>query len=216
MNAPVKFSFLKHPKGRILTGSLIMLFLAFVGLDQVSKTEVQEKLLLEEFDKSNIRTFQGTRYRIGSIGQRFPAEDEIPFYFGLKFQYSRNPGAAFSMLASVDDSIRVPFFYGVTLVAVIMIAVLLRGLPFDQHMTRLGLVLICSGAIGNFLDRLHYGYVVDFIDVDWNLFGWYHDFAIFNVADVAINIGIILYLLDFIRLWRLSRQAEKSVAADQA
>ena len=40
--------------------------------------------------------------------------------------------------------------------------------------------------------------MIDFIDVDWNLFGWVHDFAVFNVADVAINLGIVCYVLEVI------------------
>ena len=67
-------------------------------------------------------------------------------------------------------------------------------------MTRFGLIMILSGAIGNFIDRLRWGYVVDFIDVEWRVLGWQHDFAIFNVADVAINIGVICYILDIMRI----------------
>lgn len=193
----------------MMIGFLVLIFLGSVGLDQASKTEVQEKLLISEFDKSDIRTFRGARHSIGSVGNKNPAPDETPFYVGLKFQYSRNPGAAFSMLAELDDSIRVPFFYAVTLIAVVMIAYLLKGLPYDQHFTRVGLIFIAGGAIGNFLDRVFYGYVVDFIDFDWNLFGWRHDFAIFNVADISINIGIYLYIIDFFITWRKTRKAEK-------
>lgn len=203
------FPLLASPLGRKLSLALVLIFLGSVALDQVSKWEVQQKLLINEFDKENIRTFLGDRYVIGSIGNRLDKEG-IPFYIGLKFQYSRNPGAAFSMLANLPDKIRIPFFYGITVVAVIMIFVLLRGLPYQQHLTRIGLVFIASGAIGNFLDRLHYGYVVDFIDFDWNLFGWYHDFAIFNVADMAINVGIYLYIIEFFMIWRRERREKKA------
>ena len=102
------FSFKKLKHGKMMIGFLVLIFLGSVGLDQASKTEVQEKLLISEFDKSDIRTFRGARHSIGSVGNKNPAPDETPFYVGLKFQYSRNPGAAFSMLAELDDSIRVP------------------------------------------------------------------------------------------------------------
>lgn len=207
------FSFFGTRRGRLMCLSLLLVFLGSVGLDQASKTEVQEKLLIEEFDKENIRTYRGGRHYIGAIGTKVVSENEVPFYIGLKFQYSRNPGAAFSMLATLDDSIRIPFFYGVTVVAIVMISFLLRDLPYNQHLTRVGLVFIASGAIGNFLDRIFYGYVVDFIDFDWNLFGWRHDFAIFNVADIAINIGIILYFIDFFITWSHERKQKAQAAS---
>ena len=56
--------------------------------------------------------------------------------------------------------------------------------------------MILSGALGNFIDRVLLGYVIDFVDVDWVLYTWHHDFAVFNVADIAINIGIIAFLLE--------------------
>ena len=102
------------------------------------------------------------------------------------------------MFSDWDDSIRVPFFYGVTVLAVIMIGFYLYGNPLNFHLTRFGMVMILSGAIGNFLDRVLWGYVIDFIDTEWYIFGWHHDFAIFNVADVAINIGVISILLEII------------------
>lgn len=196
--------------GRKLSCYLFLVFLGSVLLDQVSKWEVQDKLLINEFDKDDIRTFQGDRYVIGSIGDR-SKDAGAPFYIGLKFQYSRNPGAAFSMFSSWPDNIRVPFFYAVTVIAIVMIGYLLSSLPYNQHCTRVGLIFIAAGAVGNFLDRLHYGYVVDFIDFDWNFFGWYHDFAIFNVADMSINIGIYLYIIDFF----ISRKREKKLLASQ-
>ena len=100
------------------------------------------------------------------------------------------------MLADLDDELRVPFFYGVTILAVIFVAYYLKTLPLNFHITRLGLVLILSGAIGNFLDRVTLGYVIDFLDVDWNIMGMKHDFAVFNIADVAINLGIICFIVE--------------------
>ncbi len=210
----VPFSLIATRKGRWMGLFLLMIFCGALGLDQISKTEVQQKLLIDDFSKQDIRLFRGGRHTIGSIGEKFPKDGTTPFYFGLKFQYSRNPGAAFSMLADLEDKFRVPFFYGVTAVAVAMILYLLRSLPFSQHLTRIGLAFIGAGAVGNFLDRLHYGYVVDFISVDWNLFGWSHDFAIFNVADMCINVGIYLYIADFIISWRRSKKAPKAPDGD--
>lgn len=189
--------FIKHPRGRLITAVLALAFLAVVGLDQVSKTHAQNTLLIYE-DPQNIDIFQGGRVSIGSLGSDTVKPNETPLYVGLKLSYSRNRGAAFSMLADLDDQYRIPFFYAVTLIAVILISFYLRSTPLHHYFTRFGLVMILGGAIGNFIDRLHYGYVVDFVDVDWNLFGWKHDFAIFNIADIAINVGVIFLILDMI------------------
>lgn len=197
---------------------ILSLFLVFAGallMDQISKTQVQKTLLLSESPVGDIRVYRGTFVQIGSLGEKITPEGAIPAYFGLRFQYSRNPGAAFSMLADMEDKYRIPFFYTVTFVAVGMILYLLSTLTYQQHFTRVGLAFIGAGAIGNFLDRIFYGYVVDFIDVDWNLFGWYHDFAIFNVADMCINIGIYLYIIDIIRSWLKDRKSKKMALSQE-
>lgn len=206
LNLPEKGYYWKNPQGRKILISLILVFLGAVALDQVSKHHAQTSLLIWE-DASDPDLFRGSKFPVGTIGNpdHLPGEDS--FYMGLDFQYSRNRGAAFSMLADLPDHIRVPFFFAVTAIAVIMIALYLRSTPRDHHLTRLGLVFILSGAIGNFIDRLRLGYVIDFIDVDWNILGWQHDFAIFNIADVAINIGVILLLLDM--LFKRSSALEK-------
>lgn len=190
------FSFLRSREGRFLTALLVFIFVIVVALDQISKRQAHTSLLIFE-DPNNSELYQGGRRYVGELGNPDPNAG-IPLHIGLQMQYSRNKGAAFSMLANVDDQYRVPFFYIVTLAAVIMIAFYLRSTPLHHWFTRLGLVMILAGAIGNFIDRVHLGYVIDFIDVKWNLFGWKHDFAIFNVADIAINVGVIMLILDMI------------------
>lgn len=210
---PQPFRLLQSRLGKVLAGFLVLVFVGAVALDQASKAHVQTTMLVSQ-DDHDPRVYRGSYYPVGAIGTKNPGPDEVPFYVGLRLQYSRNLGAAFSLLADLDDSIRVPFFYGVTIFAIIMIFYLMRSLTYDQHLTRLGLAFIASGAIGNFLDRLVYGYVVDFIDVDWNLFGWRHDFAIFNVADICINIGIYLYIIDFIVTSRRASKEAKTLQAE--
>ncbi|MGE0174836.1 MAG: signal peptidase II [Oligoflexales bacterium] len=186
--------FLINKEGRILSIFLALVFVGAVALDQVTKAHAQKSLLVYS-DPTNLDFFQGKSYPVGSVGKDSP---DTSFWVNLKWQYSRNRGAAFSMLSELRDSVRVPFFYGVTVLAVIVIAFYLRSTPFHHHFTRVGLIMILSGAVGNFLDRLQHGYVIDFVDVDWNILGWQHDFAIFNVADVCINVGLIFILLDML------------------
>ncbi|MDT8421517.1 MAG: signal peptidase II [Desulfuromonadales bacterium] len=111
--------------------------------------------------------------------------------------YIRNRGAAFGILS--DSPLRLPFFIVVTLVAIVGILWYLRQLPAGQKLSQLALGLILSGAIGNLIDRLRFGEVIDFIDVHW----YSHHWPAFNVADSAICIGVGLLLLDS---WRTERR----------
>ena len=112
------------------------------------------------------------------------------------FQYTRNPGAAFGLFASADESFRGPFFIIVSLLAVGIILGLLRGVPLRQQLLFWGLTLIAAGAVGNFVDRLMYGYVIDF--VVWKYTDEYR-WPTFNVADVLICVGVGLMILEMIR-----------------
>lgn len=204
------FSFFNHPRGRLLTILLTIVFVSLVALDQFSKREAQTTLLIYE-DPTNQDLFQGGRVSVGHIGNPQPSVGESEFYVALRMQYSRNRGAAFSMLSEMDDRYRVPFFYAVTVIAVIMIGFYLRTTPLNHYLTRLGLVMILAGAIGNFIDRVYLGYVIDFVDVEWNILGWRHDFAIFNVADIAINLGVLCLIIDMI----VHREKKDPVAAKE-
>lgn len=112
--------------------------------------------------------------------------------------YIRNRGAAFGILS--DNALRLPFFITVSLVAIIGIIWYLRQLRADQKLSHLALGLILSGAIGNLIDRVRFGEVVDFIDVHW----YTHHWPAFNVADSAICVGVALLLLE---TWREERHA---------
>ena len=111
-----------------------------------------------------------------------------------------NTGAAFSFLASASGWQRW-FFTGLGVVAAILIVWMLRSHP-GQKLFGLALSLILGGAIGNVIDRLMYGYVVDFLDFHWS--GWH--FPAFNLADSAITLGAGCLLLDeFLRVRRAKR-----------
>ena len=102
-----------------------------------------------------------------------------------------NPGAAFSFLSDASGWQRW-FFVGLTLVVSIILIVWLRRLPAGQARLALALSLILGGAAGNLIDRLVYGYVIDFIDLYYRSWHW----PAFNVADSAITIGACLLILD--------------------
>lgn len=182
--------------------ALLLVLVGSVGLDQATKHQAQRDLVIYKNDRPLAKSIPIAKLGDAATGP----------YVGLHFTYARNKGAAFSMFHNLDDSIRVPLFYVIYIVATFVIFKILIDLPAYQIFFRFGLIMILSGAIGNILDRIQYGYVVDFIDVDWRLFGWYHDFAIFNFADIAINIGAIAVIIDLNR----QRRLEKRLAAAEA
>ena len=188
-------------------GCLIVMILGSVGLDQLSKLHAEDKLM-KWSDESDSTLYQGTRYPIWSIGEP-SSSDSGEFYLSLSTNYVRNPGAAWGALAGLPDSIRVPFFYIVTIVAVVIIGLYMRATPVEHRLTRFALALILSGAIGNFIDRLRLGYVIDWIDVRWNVLGWRYAFPNFNVADSAITVGLAFMIFDMIVLESLRRKRAK-------
>ena len=110
-----------------------------------------------------------------------------------------NSGAAFSFLAGAGGWQRW-FFTGIAMVAVVLIVWMLRS-HAGQRLFAFALANILGGAIGNVLDRLIHGYVVDFLD--FHSRGWH--FPAFNVADSAISIGAVCLILDEILRVRRSR-----------
>ncbi len=107
----------------------------------------------------------------------------------------RNPGAAFGLFNDGPAEIRLPFFIGVSLVAVLIIASFYRRLaPGDRHAS-LTLGLILGGAIGNLVDRLVHGEVVDFLHFRlWSGYAW----PDFNLADTFIVVGVGLLMLELL------------------
>ncbi|MCX7273220.1 MAG: signal peptidase II [Burkholderiales bacterium] len=129
-----------------------------------------------------------------SLGERLAV---IPEFFDLTLLYNR--GAAFSFLASAGGWQRW-FFIGIGVAAAGFILYLLwqHG---SQRLFATGLALILGGAIGNIIDRIWHGQVVDFLLVYWKTFFW----PAFNVADSAITLGAVLLILDELRRVRRAR-----------
>jgi signal peptidase II len=112
----------------------------------------------------------------------------IPY---LAITKAYNTGAAFSFLADASGWQRW-FFIGLTVVVSVVLLVWMRRLKEHEGRVALALSLILGGAIGNLVDRVLYGHVIDFIDIYYGSWHW----PAFNVADSAITIGAGLLLLD--------------------
>jgi signal peptidase II len=122
-------------------------------------------------------------------------------FSGFNFTLAHNYGAAFSFLNDAGGWQRWLFIVLASAVSLVLLVWLIR-LPREEWLTGLSLGLIIGGAIGNLIDRIQQGYVVDFIDV---YYGDWH-FPAFNVADSAITVGVVLLLLDGIILSRSKRE----------
>ena len=134
--------------------------------------------------------------------------EEIPVLNGVfHWKYIQNKGAAFGMLAD-----RREVFLIISAVAIIAMAVYLILTRSDRVWWMIGIGMLVGGGIGNMIDRILLGYVVDFMYVALI------DFAVFNVADcfVCIGVGLLMYLsiLDIVREYK-KEKAQKEAKGDQ-
>jgi len=113
----------------------------------------------------------------------------------VRLTYVRNRGGAFGLLSDAELPYQSLIFAIVSFLALGAIAVYAWRLPERSRLPRLALALIMGGAVGNLLDRLRLGYVIDFVDVFWGPHHW----PAFNVADSAITVGVCLLILDLLR-----------------
>jgi signal peptidase II len=141
----------------------------------------------------------------------------------LMFVLAKNKGGAWGLLQGQSENVRRPFFLLVSVAAIAFIVTLYRRLQPKQHALKWGLPLVLGGALGNVFDRIRYGYVIDFIDyrADWikklnELIQKKYPAHIvtdhwptFNVADIAICVGVALMAIDMLT----SRRGKKRVLA---
>ncbi|MCG6870784.1 MAG: signal peptidase II [Gammaproteobacteria bacterium] len=112
---------------------------------------------------------------------------------------SHNPGAAFGMF-SEGSGWQNLFFVAVAVIISAVILWYLFRMPREERQVRVALVMILAGALGNLVDRLRFGAVVDFVDLHAAAWHWFT----FNVADIAISVGAALLVADAFG-WRLLR-----------
>lgn len=133
---------------------------------------------------------QATKLFIDRSMQLFDSIPVVTNFFNIT--YVRNRGAAFSFLS--EASWRLPFFIAITLVAAIAILVAFHKLRDDQKLAQISMSMIFSGAIGNLIDRVRLGEVIDFLDAHW----YRHHWPAFNIADSLICVGVFLLALDML------------------
>lgn len=121
------------------------------------------------------------------LGETVPVIKDI-----FHITYVRNTGAAFGMFHDSSKAFRDAFFLSMPPIALAIILYMLRSVANDDRWQIFSLSLIFGGAIGNYIDRLRFGYVIDFLDIH------YHDYwsyPAFNIADSGIVVGVGLLLV---------------------
>ncbi|TKB48776.1 lipoprotein signal peptidase [Ferrimonas sediminicola] len=132
----------------------------------------------------------------------FQLYESLALIPSLNLTYVHNTGAAFSFLADAGGWQRWAFA-GFALVVTLVLLVLMRRQESGQWRLNLAYALIIGGAIGNVIDRVAYGYVVDFIDFYVGSWHW----PAFNIADSAICVGAVLMILDSFMDGRKAKEA---------
>lgn len=153
------------PKTRIFVGASLISVL----LDQATKLTIDAKL---------------------GFSDRIPVIDDF-FYI----THARNPGAAFGLFGDSPVAIRLTLFIGITLVALAMVVSFFRKLAPGDRFSALSLGLILGGAVGNLVDRIFRGEVVDFLH--FRLWGGY-EWPDFNLADSFIVVGVAFLVIELL------------------
>ncbi|AIY65012.1 lipoprotein signal peptidase [Pseudoalteromonas piratica] len=131
---------------------------------------------------------QITKWVVSTEMSLYQTIDILPVF---NFTYVHNYGAAFSFLSEAGGWQKY-FFSTIAVTISVLLIYWLKKLPATNKLLCSAYALVLAGAIGNLIDRLVHGYVIDFLHVYYQQY----DFPVFNIADVAISIGAALLLLD--------------------
>ena len=148
---------------------------------------------------------QLTKYLASTLLDMHQPVSIIPMF---NLYLTHNYGAAFSFLSQAGGWQRW-FFTIVALVVSVIIITWVRRLKDNETLQAVSLSLILGGALGNVIDRLIFGYVIDFIDVYYGDWHW----PAFNIADSAITIGVALLLIDAIQQYK-AELANRQASSD--
>lgn len=194
---------------------LYALALALVLVDQVVKYEVVARLTTRFegltslgqrmgafFGPAPAQGWDGLHFRPRRAPRGDPSDPPGGVVLSqccLMIRYTENPGAAFGLFRSFPASARGPLFHLVSIGAVLLITAYFLRLSGarQERWARIGLPLVLGGALGNWVDRLARGFVIDFIEAHWrDVYTW----PSFNVADSAIVVGVAFLVIDgFVR-----------------
>jgi signal peptidase II len=195
---------------------LISLAATVIVLDQWTKYVVLRELTTA-FDASEafgdrLKVYTSNAPEAGFDGYHFRSKRTVTVSDSFfRFRYAENPGAAFGLFRGLPEGLRGPLFHLVSIGAVFLILHYFRKLlgTKEERWALFGLPLVLGGAIGNYIDRLSRGFVIDFLEAHWyEKAAW----PSFNIADSAICVGVGLLVIDsFVR----KEVKEKKVTAPE-
>lgn len=176
---------------------LLAVAVAVVAVDQWTKyLTLRELTTAFEGAQSPLRVFWGQAPEAAFDGNHFRPRGQVVLSDdALRLRYAENPGAAFGLFRNLPESTRGPLFHLVSIGAVALIAWFFSKLTGarEERFARWGMALVLGGAVGNYIDRIARGFVIDFLEPVWRGRPWW---PAFNVADSAIVIGVLLLALD--------------------
>lgn len=184
---------------------LLVTTVAIVALDQWTKYAIVGSLTTR-FDGlgttgERLKAMYGEPPPLGMDGRHFRSKRSVELSERfLRLRYEENPGAAWGMFRNLSPNVRGPLFHVVSLAAVLLIGYYftkLSGKDPAEKWALWGLSLVLGGALGNYIDRVARGFVVDFVQAHWKDQAYWPSF---NVADMAICVGVGMLILDaFVR-----------------
>lgn len=130
------------------------------------------------------------------VDARIPLAHHVPVIQGLfDLVHVRNRGGAFGLFANMSPTVRGPVFLVLSIAAIALVVGMIRKAPDDRWGLVTALSLVLGGAIGNLIDRIRLGEVIDFLDFYRGRYHW----PAFNVADIAIVVGVGMLMIDLVR-----------------
>lgn len=134
------------------------------------------------------------------LGETLPVIQDI-----FHITYVRNTGAAFGLFSNTSELFRNAFFLSLPPIAMVVIFMLLKNTPDREKLQCLALSMVFGGALGNYIDRLRFRYVIDFLDFHYKN-SW--SYPAFNVADISIVCGVaVLFYFMFVEEWQKKKPA---------
>ena len=130
---------------------------------------------------------QASKWLISSSLSYYEEVKVIPGFFNLI--YIHNPGGAFGLFAKNQGNLQSMMFIIIAVAAMGLVLYLYKNTPSEYPVLSVGFALIFGGALGNIIDRIRLGEVIDFIDLYINHIHW----PAFNIADSAISIGMVIF-----------------------
>jgi|GEM_PF-592322 len=196
-DAPVGPTYTRRPPPVLIAGAVAVF--ALTALDLGTKSWAEENLS---------RPRRGEAPPVCEPGedgwseyQRMRDDSVVWVEDWLELEYAENCGAAFSLGHSTPHRVRVTVFSFAAIAAIVVLSFLFAS-GRGGFWLSIGAPMVVSGALGNLIDRVRYGYVVDFVHFQWPGF---FDYPVFNVADIGVVVGVVCLVIDG---WRADSKAK--------